>query len=170
MDSSATPSASTQVICIGPFCIPIGDGVLPFLGALAVALRDRIYNFFFPRPAAPRKKTDAAAAAGGGPDLVHLASESEFASLLQSRQKLVLDFTASWCAPCQKIKPAFARLSEENAGVCFVTIDVDQFEDLAERFGVKAMPTFVGLERGGEEVGRVLGAQEAELASLVGRM
>ncbi|KAH9254568.1 hypothetical protein BASA81_007316 [Batrachochytrium salamandrivorans] len=169
MDSPPTPPPpSTQVICIGPFCIPIGDGVLPFLAALVAAVRDRIYNFFFSRPVDHQKKTDAVI--GGGPDLVHLASDSEFASLLQTKQKLILDFTASWCGPCQTIKPVFAKLSEENTGVCFVTIDVDQFEDLAERFGVKAMPTFVGVERGGKEVGRVLGAQEGELRSLVGRI
>ncbi len=41
---------------------------------------------------------------------------------------VVIDFTATWCSPCQKIAPAFEQLSQELAEVVFVKVDVDENE------------------------------------------
>jgi len=57
-----------------------------------------------------------------------------------SRPK-VLAFTASWCAPCQRAKPALVQI--QAAGVDVEIIDIDTHPDLAKKYGVTEVPTFL---------------------------
>ena len=57
-----------------------------------------------------------------------------------SRPK-VLAFTASWCAPCQRAKPALVQI--RAAGVEVEIIDIDAHPDLARKHGVTSVPTFI---------------------------
>jgi len=71
----------------------------------------------------------------------------------------VLDFSAAWCGPCKTITPILASLEAASAGkVRVVVVDVDDQPELAQRYGVRAMPTVV-LLREDREVGRVVGAR-----------
>ncbi|XP_030048226.1 leucine-rich repeat extensin-like protein 5 [Microcaecilia unicolor] len=71
-------------------------------------------------------------------------------ALIEAGDKLiVIDFTASWCGPCQMIAPFFEALSQRhNARVAFLKVDVDDVSDVADDFGIVAMPTFVFLKNG----------------------
>ena len=71
----------------------------------------------------------------------------------------LVDFTARWCPPCRVIDTVLAKLVDEYTGrVRFVAVDVNDEPVLAERFGVRAMPTLV-VWRDGREVGRVVGSR-----------
>ena len=80
---------------------------------------------------------------------------------------LVVDFTATWCGPCQRIAPAFAALADEYADstIC-VKIDVDVLGELAQELGVTSMPTFLFF-RSGEVIDTMRGADEAGLRALI---
>ncbi|MQL99821.1 hypothetical protein Taro_032553 [Colocasia esculenta] len=84
----------------------------------------------------------------------------------QPNQAMVIDFSASWCGPCRFIEPAFKALASRFNDVVFTKIDVDELPDVAEKWGVQAMPTFV-LLRGGREVDRVVGAKKDELEAKI---
>ncbi len=56
---------------------------------------------------------------------------------------IVIDFGASWCGPCKRIAPMFHQLSDTMTNVTFCKVDIDDFEELAQKFGVKSVPTFV---------------------------
>ena len=60
----------------------------------------------------------------------------------------VLDFTASWCGPCQVIAPQFESISKEEIfkHIKFYKVDVDENEDLCEEYEINCMPTFVFLK------------------------
>lgn len=108
---------------------------------------------------------------GGSSSVVHVASAAEFDKLvLESDGKLiVVDFSATWCMPCKLIAPVFDEMSSpdgEFANVIFVKIDVDEVPELAERFQVQAMPTFLFM-RNSEEVDRFSGASVEKLKETI---
>ena len=107
----------------------------------------------------------------GSSSVVHVASAAEFDKLvLESDGKLiVVDFSATWCMPCKLIAPVFDEMSSpdgEFANVIFVKIDVDEVPELAERFQVQAMPTFLFM-RNSEEIDRFSGASVEKLKETI---
>lgn len=108
---------------------------------------------------------------GGSSSVVHVASAAEFDKLvLESDGKLiVVDFSATWCMPCKLIAPVFDEMSSpdgEFANIVFVKIDVDEVPELAERFQVQAMPTFLFM-RNSEEIDRFSGASVEKLKETI---
>ena len=98
-----------------------------------------------------------------------IETEDEFDELLAGAgaKLVVVDFTASWCGPCQRIAPKYAELAEQYADdALLVKVDVDENAELAARMGVQVLPTFVVL-RDGEEVAKMSGADPAKLEALV---
>lgn len=66
-------------------------------------------------------------------------------------------FQAAWCQPCRISEPIFTNFVWDN-DIDADTIDIDAFPDLAEKHGIKSIPTVV-FERDGEEVARLVGPQ-----------
>jgi thioredoxin 1 len=78
-------------------------------------------------------------------------------------------FTAAWCGPCKMIAPVFKKLSEDNAGIAFAKIDVDDAADVAAEHKIRSMPTFVSFVNG-KEVSRFSGASSALLEQAVAEL
>lgn len=71
---------------------------------------------------------------------------------------MLVDFSASWCPPCRQLHPIFEKLKEEFKGkVDFVTIDVDNYQDLSSAYGVQNIPTLIYMNPEGEELTRTVG-------------
>ena len=59
---------------------------------------------------------------------------------------MVVDFYADWCPPCRAIAPVFSQLADAHAlegKLAFAKVNVDHVQDVAGRYGVSAMPTFL---------------------------
>jgi thioredoxin 1 len=69
----------------------------------------------------------------------------------------VLYFTADWCNPCKKVKPVVEEMNRENI-IKFQLVDVDSEMELAKRFEIRSVPTFI-LIKDGKEIKRITGAQ-----------
>jgi len=97
-----------------------------------------------------------------------IATKAEFDELLASTkdQLIVVDFTATWCGPCQRIAPDFAKLAEENPDCVFIKVDVDENEDTAQACGISAMPTF-HFYKNNNKVDEMMGANLDGLKSMV---
>jgi len=90
------------------------------------------------------------------------AVESFVTSAGINNKLVVIDFTATWCGPCQQIAPLYKSLSEENTNVVFLKVDVDTNQEATMHYGVQAMPTFV-LIKGGQVIDTIQGADISSL-------
>ncbi|WP_165219445.1 thioredoxin domain-containing protein [Aquisphaera insulae] len=95
--------------------------------------------------------------------LVVLAAATASAS--PAKEPVLLDFHAEWCPPCRQMRPAVAQLKSEGYPV--KSVDIDQAPDLAKKYGVEAVPTFIVVDPAGRELDRSSGSQPAaQLAKL----
>lgn len=71
---------------------------------------------------------------------------------------ILLDHWASWCAPCKFMEPIIEEIANELAGrVTVEKINVDEKPDIAAKFGVMSIPTYIIL-KDDKEVERIIGA------------
>ena len=61
---------------------------------------------------------------------------------------VLIDFFATWCAPCRMLAPSVHALAEETPGLKVYQVDVDEEPALAARFRVMSIPTLVLLKDG----------------------
>jgi thioredoxin 1 len=67
---------------------------------------------------------------------------------ITAEPKAVLRFTATWCPPCKALAPIFDEVAEEHPEMKTFVIDVDQYGDIAQKFGIKGIPTLMRIESG----------------------
>lgn len=70
----------------------------------------------------------------------------------------VLAFKATWCAPCRMLTPILEEISDGNDAVTVGTVDVDEENELAVKYGIRNIPTTLFI-KDGEVVQKVTGAK-----------
>lgn len=88
--------------------------------------------------------------------LIHY--EDDFDNLI--KDKAVVDFFATWCGPCKMFSPVFEDVSSET-DINFIKINVDEYPDIARKYGVMTIPTVI-LFKDGKEVKRNIGFMSKE--------
>eukprot|EP01012_Entosiphon_sulcatum_P063549 TRINITY_DN9116_c0_g1_i1.p2 TRINITY_DN9116_c0_g1~~TRINITY_DN9116_c0_g1_i1.p2 ORF type:complete len:131 (-),score=23.97 TRINITY_DN9116_c0_g1_i1:47-439(-) len=74
--------------------------------------------------------------------VTELRTLADYRRAIAAAPVVVVDFTATWCGPCQAIAPRYHGLADSNPGINFHKVDVDQAQEVAAHCQVRAMPTF----------------------------
>lgn len=100
--------------------------------------------------------------------VVHnVQSKDDFSKVLKEHPEgVVVDFFATWCGPCKAIAPKVVEWSEKYPNLHYIKVDVDEVPDVAQEYGIRAMPTFK-VFKNGEEVADLLGANVPGLQKII---
>jgi thioredoxin 1 len=87
--------------------------------------------------------------------ILEVKNNGAFKELLNSKLPVVVDYWASWCGPCLRMKPIFHKLAAKHSKVAkFASVNIDKHRALSKSIG--PIPTFV-VYSDGNSIGRVIG-------------
>lgn len=75
--------------------------------------------------------------------VIELTSENFNSEVLECDKTVLIDFWASWCAPCRMLSPVVDEIAEENTQIKVCKVNVDKEGELAAAFRVSSIPMLV---------------------------
>ena len=84
-------------------------------------------------------------------------TSQDFDQKKSENELLLVDFWAEWCGPCKSMHPIFSRMAKKYKSVRFARVNVDNAQDIAIRYGVQSIPTFI-MFKNGEVANTMVGA------------
>ncbi|MFA9288364.1 MAG: thioredoxin [Weeksellaceae bacterium] len=92
---------------------------------------------------------------------VHATQDTFQKEVLDHKGKVVVDFHAEWCGPCKAMEPMIEDLSNELKDIKFVKVDVDANQEVAGKYSVFSIPTFLVIVDG-QVKHQIVGAQSKD--------
>ena len=92
---------------------------------------------------------------------LHINKDNFNTEVVNSDKKVLLDFWAPWCGPCQMVLPIVEEIAAERSDIKVGKINVDENPELAKQFRVMSIHTLIVMEKG-EVVNRAVGARSKD--------
>jgi thioredoxin len=70
-------------------------------------------------------------------------TKDNFEQIITTNEQVVVDFWASWCAPCRAFAPTFEAASERYTDVVFAKVNTEEQQELASAFNIRSIPTLM---------------------------
>lgn len=75
-------------------------------------------------------------------------SEDTLQQIVDQNEKVVVQFSASWCGNCRIMKPKFKKLATEKEAITFVLVDAENSPESRKLANVSNLPTFATFVNG----------------------
>lgn len=75
-------------------------------------------------------------------------NEDTLQNLVATTNKVVVQYSASWCGNCRIMKPKFKKLASENEDISFILVDAENFPESRKLANVSNLPTFATFVNG----------------------
>ena len=80
--------------------------------------------------------------------VVHLTKANFDSIVNQNEKRVLIDFWAPWCGPCQMVGPIIEEIAAERSDIIVAKINVDEEMELAKSFRIVSIPTILVLKNG----------------------
>ena len=103
----------------------------------------------------------------------NIADRKDFQHILNANEGvIIIKMGAEWCKPCKEIQPFFHEIGAKYANtgdkkIAFTTVDVDELDEIASKYNVAMMPTFVAIRNGVDVFDTMSGSNEGRLETFV---
>ncbi len=93
--------------------------------------------------------------------IIQLTSQNFETQVLKNKGLIVIDFWAPWCQPCLRLSPIFDQLAKEYQDrVKFAKLNVDENQEIAQKYGVMSIPTTMFFDQG-QPINQLVGVRPA---------
>jgi thioredoxin 1 len=160
-----------SVLCICGVCIPYSI-FWPFLLILLKPVYAALQSIF---GLTPKKSAESdlklpvgtcCAKSAATTRIFNLAKTDNWTAISKGPDLSFVRFTANWCAPCKRIEPTFLDVGILYPSCNFVSVDVDEFDEIAAQYGAFTIPMFIAI-RDGQVLGRISGKDDDDLKNFV---
>jgi thioredoxin 1 len=89
--------------------------------------------------------------------IISLSKENFFSTIQSSEKPMVIDFWAPWCGPCRALSGTLDEVAEAHPEWVIAKVNIDEEPELAEKYSIRAIPTFLFFNANGNLVDRSVG-------------
>ena len=75
-------------------------------------------------------------------------NEDNLGEILKSNNKVIVQYSASWCGNCRIMKPKLKNLSIEHKDISFIVVDAEKYPESRKLANVDNLPTFAAFSKG----------------------